>query len=320
MQDSQLTSDIRSLINNVETVIVGKTDTVQMAVATLLAGGHMLIEDIPGVGKTMLAHALAKSLDCTFKRIQFTPDLLPADVTGVAIYDQRDAEFRFREGPIFANVVLADEINRATPKAQAALLECLEEYQVTVDGVTYPVPRPFFVVATENPIEYEGTYQLPEAQVDRFLTRVNLGYPSPDDEVDVLTRQVLRHPIEDVEPVLSSEAVIALQEQVRRVFVEDSLKDYIVQITNATRTHPGVRLGASPRGSIALMRMGQAMAAVAGRDYVIPDDIKRVGVICLGHRVILRPDYEIQGVTSQDVIQETLRTVHEPTGLGRRSR
>ncbi len=289
MQNPHLARDISRLIENVETVIVGKSDTVRMAVAALLAGGHMLIEDIPGVGKTMLARALAKSLDCSFKRIQFTPDLLPADVTGVSIYDQSRGEFYFREGPIFANVVLADEINRATPKTQAALLECLDEQQVSVDGVSHQLPQPFFVVATENPIEYEGTFRLPEAQLDRFLVRVRLGYP-----------------------------VIALQEQVRRVFVEDSLKEYIVQITNATRTHPAVKLGASPRGSLALMRMGQAMAAVAERNYVIPDDIKQVAVICLGHRIILRPDYQVQGVTAEDVVEEVLHTVREPTGLGRR--
>ncbi len=318
MQNPHLARDISRLIENVETVIVGKSDTVRMAVAALLAGGHMLIEDIPGVGKTMLARALAKSLDCSFKRIQFTPDLLPADVTGVSIYDQSRGEFYFREGPIFANVVLADEINRATPKTQAALLECLDEQQVSVDGVSHQLPQPFFVVATENPIEYEGTFRLPEAQLDRFLVRVRLGYPAPQDEVDVLTRQVLRHPIEDVKPVLHGEQVIALQEQVRRVFVEDSLKEYIVQITNATRTHPAVKLGASPRGSLALMRMGQAMAAVAERNYVIPDDIKQVAVICLGHRIILRPDYQVQGVTAEDVVEEVLHTVREPTGLGRR--
>ncbi len=317
MQNPHLARDISRLIENVETVIVGKSDTVRMAVAALLAGGHMLIEDIPGVGKTMLARALAKSLDCSFKRIQFTPDLLPADVTGVSIYDQSRGEFYFREGPIFANVVLADEINRATPKTQAALLECLDEQQVSVDGVSHQLPQPFFVVATENPIEYEGTFRLPEAQLDRFLVRVRLGYPAPQDEVDVLTRQVLRHPIEDVKPVLHGEQVIALQEQVRRVFVEDSLKEYIVQITNATRTHPAVKLGASPRGSLALMRMGQAMAAVAERNYVIPDDIKQVAVICLGHRIILRPDYQVQGVTAEDVVEEVLHTVREPTGLGR---
>ena len=311
--------DLRSLpirlIENVETVIVGKREAVELSAAILLAGGHMLIEDIPGVGKTMLARALAKSVGGVFKRIQFTPDLLPADITGVSIFDQDSRQFEFRPGPVFANVVLADEINRATPKSQAALLEAMEEFQVTADGQTRELPRPFFVIATENPIEYEGTYSLPEAQLDRFMARVSLGYPGHQDEIDVLTRQMIEHPITRLKPVVCPEEVLRLQRAIREIHVEESLKDYIVSVTSQTRTHPDVELGASPRGSIALVRLSQAMAATDGRDYITPDDIKRVAVPALAHRAVVKPDRRIQGVTSEQVIADILNTVPVPIGV-----
>ncbi len=312
MTKTEAANRIQALIDNVETVIIGKTDVVQLAAAALLAGGHILIEDIPGVGKTMLARALAKSLDCSFRRIQFTPDLLPSDVTGVSVYNQSTGEFEFRPGPVFGNIVLADEINRATPKSQAALLECMEEFQVSVDGITHHLPHPFFVIATENPIEYEGTFRLPEAQLDRFLGRISLGYPTAADEVAMLTKQLVRHPIELVEPVLSPEELVELQHLVRQVHLDDSLKDYIVRLTRATREHSAVELGASPRGSIALMRLSQALAAVGQRDYVIPDDIKCVAQAALGHRIIVSPDVAFQGTTSRDVVEEVLARIPVP--------
>ena len=315
MSKDELTALASRLISSVETVIVGKRETVTLSVATLLAGGHMLIEDIPGVGKTMLARALARSVGGTFKRIQFTPDLLPADITGVSIYDQVERKFEFRPGPVFANVVVADEINRATPKSQAAMLEAMEEFQVTADGESRPLPRPFFVIATENPIEYEGTYILPEAQLDRFMSRVSLGYPNHEDEVDVLTRQMVVHPIEKVEPVLGADDVVGLQRAVRELHIEESLKDYLVTIAGETRTHPDVELGASPRGSIALARMSQAVAAINGRDYVTPDDIKRVALPALAHRVVVKPDRRIQGVVSDQIVTEILNEVAVPVGV-----
>jgi MoxR-like ATPase len=316
MSNAELGSLALRLIQNIETVIVGKRETVELAVATLLSGGHMLIEDIPGVGKTTLARSIAKSVDGLFKRIQFTPDLLPADITGVSIFNQAEGRFEFRPGPVFANVLLADEINRATPKSQSALLEAMEEFQVTADGQSRDLPRPFFVVATENPIEYEGTYSLPEAQLDRFMSRVSLGYPSREDEVDVLTRQIIEHPIAHVEPVVSAGQVTELQRAIREVHVDESLKEYMVSIAHATRTHPDVDLGASPRGSIALLRLSQAVAALAGRDYTVPDDTKRVAVPALAHRVVVRPDRRIQGVSSEDVVREVLDTVRVPVAVG----
>ncbi len=312
MSTLQPSQAIEALIDNIETVIIGKTETVELAVVTLLAGGHMLIEDVPGVGKTMLARSLAKSLDCSFKRIQFTPDLLPSDITGVSVFDRSSESFKFRPGPIFANIVLADEVNRATPKSQAALLECMEEFQVTVDGITHQLPKPFFVMATENLVEYEGTYRLPEAQLDRFLACVSLGYPHASDEVKILDDQVVQHPIELVKPVLSPEQLLELQRRVRQVHLDDSLKQYIVELTRATRQHPAVELGASPRGSLALMRLSQALAAVRRRDYVIPDDIKYVAPAALGHRIILASDAAFQGTEARDVIEEVLTEVAVP--------
>jgi len=307
---------IAQIIANVERVIVGKHEAVTLAVAALLADGHMLIDDIPGVGKTTLAQSLARSVDGVFKRVQFTPDLLPSDLTGVSIWDPGRQDFVFRPGPVFANIVLADEINRATPKSQAALLECMEERQVSADGVSYPVPRPFMVIATENPIEYEGTYSLPEAELDRFLLRIRLGYPRPAEEVVILEQQQLRHPKDSVEPVVDSQELLELQQRVREVYLEDSLKAYMVELVNATRAHPEVELGASPRGSLALMRLSQALAAAEGREYVIPEDVRSVAVAALAHRLCLSPDRQMRGRSPEDIVQEIVAA--HPPPLGRR--
>jgi MoxR-like ATPase len=274
----------------------------------------LLIEDVPGVGKTMLARSLARSLGVSFSRIQFTPDMLPSDVTGVSIFNQVTREFEFRQGPIMAQVVLADEINRATPKTQAALLEAMEEHQVTVDGVTHNLPHPFMVLATQNPIEYEGTFPLPEAQVDRFLMRIRLGYPAREQEIDVLDRQQYRHPFSDLEQVAGAEELLAMQEAVREVYVSPLVKRYIVEMTNQTREHNEVYLGASPRGSLALFRTGQARAAVHGRDFVLPDDIKALAVPTLAHRVILGPGARLRDLSAQQVVEEILSSLAVPGG------
>ncbi|MDI9600888.1 MAG: MoxR family ATPase [Acidobacteriota bacterium] len=274
------------MADEIERVIIGKGDVVRRVLVGLLAGGHVLIEDIPGVGKTMLARSTAKVIGGVFHRIQFTPDLLPADITGISIYNQRTQEFSFRPGPVFANVLLADEINRATPKLQSALLESMDERQVTVEGVSHRLPDPFLVIATENPIEFRGTHPLPETQLDRFLLRIDVGYPSRDAEVEILKRQRTAHPIEAVEAVTSPEEMIEARIAVRQVHIDSAIQEYIVRLVEATRTHPEVILGASPRGSLALQHAAQAVAAMQGRDYVIPDDVKGIAVACLGHRVI----------------------------------
>jgi MoxR-like ATPase len=305
---------IGEIVNNIEKVMVGKREAVTMAVVALLADGHMLIDDIPGVGKTTLGQALARSVHGEFKRVQFTPDLLPSDLTGVSVYEPGKCEFVFRPGPVFANIVLTDEINRATPKSQAALLECMEERQVSADGVSYPVPRPFMVIATENPIEYEGTYALPEAELDRFLLRIRLGYPRPAEEIEILDRQRLRHPLETIEPVLDTRDLLDLQRTVRETYLDDSLKHYIVAIVGATRTHPDVALGASPRGSLALMRLSQALAATEGREYVIPEDIRSVAVGALAHRLSLTPERQMRGLNAEDVVGEILESLPAPLG------
>lgn len=302
------------LIQNIEKVIVGKRETIELAVISLLCQGHLLIEDVPGVGKTMLARSLAKSLGCSFSRIQFTPDMLPSDVTGVSIYNQVSRQFEFRPGPIMAQVVLADEINRATPKTQAALLEAMEERQVTVDGVTHELPRPFIVLGTQNPIEYEGTFPLPEAQLDRFFLRVRLGYPMMDEEIQVLERQRFRHPIEELESVVTTQEVIKAQELVKEVYIASSVKRYIVEITRRTRNYPEIYLGASPRGSLTLYRAGQARAAIHGRDYVLPDDIKALADSALSHRLILSPTARMQNLNASQVIEEILNEVPVPGG------
>ena len=288
---------------NVERVIIGKRQEVRLTLVALLCRGHLLIEDVPGTGKTMLAKAVARSLGCSFRRIQFTPDLLPSDVTGLSIYNQKTQEFEFRPGPIMAQVVLADEINRATPKTQSALLECMEEHQATIDGTTYQMPEPFLVIATQNPIEYEGTFALPEAQLDRFMLRIRLGYPSPADEQTILDQQKITHPLDDLKDLR------ALQSAVREVYVDPAVADYIVRLVNATRTHPDVYLGASPRGSLALYRTGQALAALSGRDYVIPDDVKALAESALAHRLIIKTSSSMHDIDPRQVVAELLNTV-----------
>jgi len=311
-------ADIQSfgekLINNLEKVIVGKRPTIEMVVVGLLCQGHVLIEDVPGVGKTVLARSLAKSLGCSFNRLQFTPDMLPSDVTGVSIYNQSKRTFEFRAGPVFAQVVLVDEINRATPKTQSALLEAMEERQVTVDGVTHLLPRPFMVLATQNPIEYEGTFPLPEAQLDRFLLRVRLGYPTPSDEIEILDRQQLRHPIETLEAVITVDELLEAMEIIKKVYVSEPVKRYAVDLVNRTRQNADVYLGASPRGSLGLFRTGQVSAALAGRDYVLPDDIKKLAVPVLAHRVIVGPAARLRELSAEKIVQEILETLPVPGG------
>ncbi len=302
------------LMQNIERVIIGKRATVELAVVSLLCQGHLLIEDVPGVGKTMLARSLARSLGCSFSRIQFTPDMLPSDVTGVSIFNQVTREFEFRPGPVMAQIVLADEINRATPKTQAALLEAMEERTVTVDGITRGLPVPFVVLATQNPIEYEGTFPLPEAQVDRFLLRLRLGYPALDDEVAVLERQNFRHPIQDLAQVVSLEELLWAQEAIKNVYAAPALKRYIVEIARQTRAHGEVYLGASPRGSLALYRTAQARAALQGRDYILPDDVKYLAVPTLAHRVILGPGARLRDLSAEQVVDEVLGIVPAPGG------
>jgi MoxR-like ATPase len=302
------------LVANLEKVIIGKRATIEMIVVGLLCQGHVLIEDVPGVGKTVLARSLAKSLGCSFNRLQFTPDMLPSDVTGVSIYNQSNKKFEFRSGPVFAQVVLVDEINRATPKTQAALLEAMEERQVTVDGVTHPLPKPFMVLATQNPIEYEGTFPLPEAQLDRFLLRVRLGYPNLAEEIEVLERQQMQHPIETLEPVIKVKELLEAIEAIKSVFVSAAVKRYVVELINRTRQNADVYLGASPRGSLALFRTGQAMAAMAGRDYVLPDDIKRLAIPVLAHRVIVSPAARLRELSAEKIVQEILNNLPVPGG------
>ena len=297
------------VIANVERVIVGKHQEVQLALVALLCRGHLLIEDVPGTGKTVLAKAIAKSLGSSFRRIQFTPDLLPSDVTGLSIYNQKTQEFEFRPGPIMSQVVLADEINRATPKTQSALLECMEERQATIDGISHQMPDPFLVIATQNPIEYEGTFALPEAQLDRFMLRLRMGYPQPLEEMLILDQQKRAHPLEAIEEVASVEDLITMQDGVREIYVDPVVSEYIVRLVNATRTHPDVYLGASPRGSLALYRAGQAYAALAGRDYVIPDDVKELAEPALAHRLIIKTAASIRDVDPRLIVRELLDAI-----------
>lgn len=299
-------------INNVERVIVGKRPIVELVLIALLCEGHVLIEDAPGTGKTMLARAIALTTGLDFKRVQCTPDLLPNDVTGVSVFNQKTREFEFRQGPAFSNILLADEINRATPRTQSALLEAMGEGQITVDGVTYPLPRPFWVLATQNPIEFEGTFPLPEAQLDRFLMRLSLGYPDLTDEDAMMQRQQMAHPIDTLKQAVDGSRLPELQRQVRKVHVVENVRRYILDVIHATRMHTSLALGASPRGSLALFHAGQAYAALSGRDFVIPDDVKHVAAVCLAHRMTVNPESALGGETTESVIRELLKETPVP--------
>ncbi len=316
MEENQTATEIQSFVTrlsaNLEKVIVGKHQTLELVIIGLLCQGHLLIEDVPGVGKTMLARSLAKSLGCSFSRIQFTPDMLPTDVTGVSIFNQVTREFEFRPGPLMSQIVLADEINRATPKTQSALLEAMEERQITVDGITHVLQEPFLVLATQNPIEYEGTFPLPEAQLDRFLMRIRLGYPTLSEEVKVLEIQQLRHPIRDLQPVIALEEVLRMQEAIKNIYVSPAVKRYVVELTRSTRDSSDVYLGASPRGSLGLFRAGQAKAAINGRDYVLPDDIKSLAEFVLAHRMVVNPAARLRNISAGQVVQEILNVLPVP--------
>lgn len=307
---------VNELIKNIEQVIVGKREAIELCLIALLAEGHVLLEDVPGVGKTMLVRAIAKSLNLDFKRIQFTPDLLPSDVTGVSIYNQKEMNFEFRPGPIMGNIILADEINRTSPKTQSALLESMEEKHITVDGKTIELNRPFFVMATQNPIEYEGTYPLPEAQLDRFLLKLHLGYPTEQDEINMLDKTASTHPIEHLNAVMDKDELIKLQNEVKQIYVSDAVKTYIVKIVNNTRNHPLFELGASPRASIALMQAAKAYAYIQGRDYVIPDDVKYLTPHVLSHRVILSSEAKFEGKTAKSLLTDLVRKTMIPIERG----
>ena len=309
MEKTALASRISDVVANVEKVIFGKHQEVELALVALVCRGHILVEDVPGTGKTVLAKAIARSLGCSFRRIQFTPDLLPSDVTGVSIFNQRTNTFEFRPGPIMSQIVLADEINRATPKTQSALLESMEEHQVTVDGVTYQLPEPFLVMATQNPIEYEGTFPLPEAQLDRFFIRLQLGYPKEREEIAILDAQRVIHPLETIEQVITADELIKAQSAAKDVHIAEQVKAYIVSVVSATRSHPDVYLGASPRGSLALARASQALALLQGRDFVLPDDVKRLAAPTLSHRLILQPQARLKDLAATTVIAEVLASV-----------
>lgn len=303
---------IQAVIENIEKVMIGKREVAELSIVALLAGGHVLLEDVPGVGKTMMVRSLAKSVGAEFKRIQFTPDLLPSDVVGVSIYNPKTLQFEFRPGPIVGNIILADEINRTSPKTQASLLEAMEEASITVDGETLSIPKPFFVMATQNPIEYEGTYPLPEAQLDRFLLKIRMGYPSVQQEIEVLRRAENKQPIQEIGAVMTVDELLALQQAVQQIYIEDGVKGYIVDIARATREHSKVYLGVSPRASVALMKASQAYAFMQGRDFVKPDDVKYLAPFVFGHRLILVPEARYEGVTPEQVIGQIIQQVMVP--------
>jgi MoxR-like ATPase len=311
---SEIQDFLAPVIQNIEKVIIGKRSTIELLLVAMICEGHVLLEDVPGVGKTMLARSLAVSLGGQFKRLQCTPDLLPNDVLGVSIFNQKTSEFEFRSGPVFVNVLLVDEVNRATPRTQSSLLEAMQEQQVTVDGTTYNLPRPFLVIATQNPIEYEGTFPLPEAQLDRFLMRLTVGYPSVEDERALLLHLRREHPVNSIHPVVNAADLIALQHQVWEIHVDDTLQDYIVRLVTSTRGHPDLALGASPRASLALFKSAQALAAVRGRDHVLPDDIQYLVPAVITHRLLISPEAELRGRTPQGILQDLLTKV--PLSLG----
>ncbi len=311
-RSSQISALAKRIIGNVEKVIIGKRQELVLALVSFFCEGHVLLEDVPGVAKTMLARALAKSVGCSFKRVQCTPDLLPTDITGASIFNQKTVEFEFRPGPIFSQIVLADEINRATPRSQAALLEAMAERQVTVDGTTHRLAAPFFVIATQNPVDHEGTFPLPEAQLDRFLIRLSLGYPSQEEEVKMLDRLQRSHPIDELTAVVTVDEMLACQQAVREVYIDDKLRNYVVELIRASREHDDVLLGGSPRASMALLRTAQALSAVRGHNFVLPDDIKRMAAAVLGHRLILRPESRLRKVTPATVVDEILEDVPVP--------
>ncbi|HEX9058600.1 MAG TPA: MoxR family ATPase [Clostridia bacterium] len=303
---------LKKVVDNIEQVIVGKRSVVELSLISLICQGHILIEDVPGVGKTSLVSAISKSLNASFKRIQFTPDILPSDITGFSIYNQKKGDFEYRPGSIMSNIILADEINRTSPKTQASLLEVMEEKQVTVDGITYKVPSPFMVLATQNPVEYLGTYPLPEAQLDRFFMKISIGYPTPGEESHILSKFQLKSPLETLQPVAGAEEILSIQEEIKKVHVDKTLSDYIVEIVNKTRNHNDIALGSSPRGSLTLFKASQAMAFYNKRNFVLPDDIKKLAIPVLSHRIILKQEAKLKKILPEDIISSIINNTYVP--------